>query len=141
MKKSLPLALSLILGTSIAIAAETAPPVSVVDVLQRLDQAGYRQIQEIEHDDGTYKVEAFGPQGQKINFEINSRNMQIPPLDKKGKSYLTMLQVARKLQGIGYTRIDQIEFDDDYYDVKAYDANNKAVKLEVNSVTGEINKD
>lgn len=141
MKKSLPLALSLILGSSIAIAAEKTPSVSAVDVLQRLDQAGYRQIQDIEYDDGTYKIEAYGSQGQKINFEINSKNMEIPPLEKKGKSYLTMLQVARKLQGMGYIHIDQIEFDNDYYDVKAHDMNNNEVKLEVNSVTGEITKD
>lgn len=141
MKKLLPLTLSLILGTSIAMAAEIVPPVPVVDVLQRLDQAGYSQIHNIQYKDGIYKVEAYGSQGQKIKFDINAKTMVIPAIENKGKPYLTMLQVARSLRGAGYSRIEKIEFDDKYYEVKAYDVNNKQVKLEVNSISGAITKD
>ena len=143
MKKLLPLTLSLILGmgTSIAIAAETAPPIPVVDVLQRLDQAGYSQIHNIQYKNGIYKVEAYGSQGQKIKFDVNAKNMVIPSIENKEKSYLTMLQVARSLLGAGYSRIEKIEFDDKYYEIKTYDANNKQVTLEVNSTTGAITKE
>ncbi len=143
MKKLLPLTLSLILGmgTSIAIAAETSPSVPIIDVLQRLDQAGYSQIHNIQYKDGIYKVEAYGSQGQKIKFNVNPKNMAIPAIENKGKPYLTMLQVARNLRGAGYSRIEKIEFDDKYYEIKAYDANNKQVALEVNSTTGVITKE
>lgn len=143
MKKLVPLTLSLMLGmgTSIAIAAETVPPVPIVDVLQRLDQAGYNQIHNIEYKDGMYKVEAYGSQGQQVTFDVNAKNMAIPTIENKAKSYLTMLQVAHNVQRAGYSHIAQIEFDDKYYEITAYDANNKPVKLEVNSVTGEITKD
>jgi hypothetical protein len=143
MKKLLPITLSLILGTavSIATAAETMQPLPVVDVLQRLDQAGYHQIRDIEYKNGTYKVEAYGTQGQKIKFNIDARSMTIPSFENNGRPYLTMLQIARKLQGAGYSHIDQIEFDDNYYEIRTYDANGSRVKLDVNSITGEISKD
>ena len=141
MKKLSPVTLSLMLGmaTSIAIAAET--PLPVVDVLQRLDQAGYHQIRDIEYKNGAYKVEAYGTQGQKIKFNIDAKSVVIPSFENNGKPYLTMLQIARKLQGAGYPHIDQIKFNDNYYEIKTYDANGSRVNLDVNSITGEISKD
>ncbi|MBY0377836.1 MAG: PepSY domain-containing protein [Gammaproteobacteria bacterium] len=136
------IAFGLILGTSasMAIAEQTTQPLPVITILQSLDQAGYNQIRNIEYDDGKYTVEVFGQQGQKLKFDINARNGVIPPL-KDHKPYLTMLEVARKLHQAGYIHIDEITFDDNYYEIKAYDASNNPIKLNVNSTTGEISKD
>lgn len=143
MKKLSSLTLGLILGvtSSMSIIAETTQPLPVVDILQRLDQAGYQQIRTVEYKNGSYKVEAYGAQGQKIKFDIDAKSVAIPSFENNSKPYLTMLQIARKLQGAGYSRIDEIAFDDDYYEIITYDANGSRVKLEANSITGEISKD
>lgn len=142
MKKLGTIAFSLILGTSalMAVAAPTTQPLPVVTILQSLDQAGYNQIRNIEYENGKYTVEAYGRQGQKLKFDINARSGVIPPI-QNNKPYLTMLEAARKLHQAGYIHIDEITFDDNYYEVKAYDANNNPIKLNVNSTTGEISKD
>lgn len=144
MKKLSPITFSLILGmgmaAAIATAADKTPLIPAVDVLQNLNQAGYNQIYKIEYKNDVYKVQAYGSQGQKVKFDVNAKDMVIPPIEANSKSYLTMLQVARKLQGAGYTHIDQIEFNGNYYAVKSYNANGDRIKLDVDSITGEIHK-
>lgn len=141
-KKILAIPLSIVfLAFSLPSVLANTPPSSLTmeDMLARLDQAGYRQIHQIKYKDGVYNVETYNDQGQEIELNIDPQNVVIPP--KKGdKPVMTILQVARKVGSQGYTRIEEIQIDDGNYEVKAYDAKGSSVKLEVDPVTGRINK-
>ena len=111
---------------------------NMITVLQRLNQAGYTKIHEIEYKRGTYEVKAYNAQCRKIKFRVNPKNMRIPSLNQSRQ--LSMLQVAQRVQAAGYTHIYDIEFDNGRYDVKAYDKNGNKTKLTVNPSTGGISR-
>lgn len=143
MKKMLLTAVALVvaLSTSFALSASENAPLTIVDILQRLDKAGYHQIHEIEYKNGVYEVETYTAQGQKAKLRINAQNPTIPAMEKNAKPYLNMLQVAEKVQAEGYTRIHKIEFEHEHYEVKAYDMEGDKVKLHVDPVSGKVSKE
>jgi len=110
----------------------------MITLLQRLNQAGYSKIHEIEYNGDSYEVEAFNAQCRKVKFRVNAQNMRIPPLNTARQ--LTMLQAAQRVQAAGYNNIYDVEFDDGRYEFKAYDENTRKVKLNVNPSTGRISK-
>ena len=57
-------------------AATSAAPVqsnwmSIKDVLNKLEAAGYRDFREVERDDNRYEVKATDPQGQRVELDVN----------------------------------------------------------------------
>ena len=56
-------------------AAATAPAaaqLTVRDVYDRVEAAGYRDIREIEWDDGHFEVKASNAQGQRVKLDVNA---------------------------------------------------------------------
>ncbi len=57
-------------------AATSAAPVqsnwmSIKDVLNKLEAAGYRDFREVERDDNRYEVKATDPQGQRVELDVD----------------------------------------------------------------------
>ena len=57
-------------------AATSAAPVqsnwmSIKDVLNKLEAAGYRDFREVERDDNRYDVKATDPQGQRVELDVD----------------------------------------------------------------------
>ena len=53
--------------------ASAAPQLSLRDIHDRLEAAGYRDIREIELDRGRYEVKARNPQGERVKLDVNAR--------------------------------------------------------------------
>lgn len=55
-----------------AAAAPAAPQLTIRDIYDRMEAAGYREIREIEFDDGRYEVKARNAQGQRVKLKVNA---------------------------------------------------------------------
>ena len=49
-----------------------APQLTVRDIYDRVEAAGYRDIREIEWDDGHFEVKASNAQGQRVKLDVNA---------------------------------------------------------------------
>lgn len=61
--------------------ATTMAPVgtqlTIRDIYDRMETAGYREIREIEWDDGRYEVKARNAQGERVKLEVNGRSGEV----------------------------------------------------------------
>lgn len=55
-----------------AAAAPAAPQLTLRDIYDRVEAAGYRDIREIEWDHGRYEVKASNTQGQRVKLYVNA---------------------------------------------------------------------
>ena len=56
-------------------AAATAPAgqqLTIRDIYDRVEAAGYRDIRQIERDDGRYEVKAHNAQGERVKLYVNA---------------------------------------------------------------------
>ena len=49
-----------------------APALTIRDIYDRMEAAGYRDIREIEFDDGRYDVKASNAQGERVKLRVNA---------------------------------------------------------------------
>ena len=54
--------------------SSSAKLLSIRDIYDRVDAAGYRQVREIDLDHGRYEVKALNPQGQSVKLYVNARS-------------------------------------------------------------------
>jgi hypothetical protein len=135
---SIILSISTLLFTIISFGQTQTPSAAMITLLQKLSEAGYSRVHEVEYKRGVYQVEAYNAHCQKINLRVNATTLAISPAKKM--EYLTTLQVAKRVSAAGYKNIYHIEFDDGQYEVKSYNEHGYKIKLYVDPITGKINK-
>lgn len=57
--------------------ADTASRLNIGEIYERVTQAGYQDVREIELDDGRYEVKARDAQGQRIKLYVNARSGEV----------------------------------------------------------------
>lgn len=55
-----------------ALAAAPAPQLTIRDIYDRMEAAGYRDLRQIEYDDGRYEVKAVNPRGERVKLKVNA---------------------------------------------------------------------
>lgn len=60
------------------------PTLSIRDVCDRLEKAGYREFQEVEWDDGLYKVKATASDGRLVKLYVDGRSGEVLRVRSKG---------------------------------------------------------
>lgn len=58
-------------------AAAPAPLLNIGDIYDRVVQAGYQDVRQIEFDDGRYEVDARDAQGQRVELHMNAKTGEI----------------------------------------------------------------
>jgi uncharacterized membrane protein YkoI len=125
-----------------AFADESSMPKNVMKInvaIQKLQAKGYKNIREIEFNDGFYEAEIMTANGNKVEVRVNTKTGAVENPTKEMKS-LGILEIVKKVQAAGYHDIYKISFDDGEYEVAAFDKDGKDVQLDVNASTGEIKK-
>ena len=56
------------------VTAPASPQLTLRDIYDRVEAAGYRDIRGIEWDDGRYEVKASNAQGQRMKLYVNARS-------------------------------------------------------------------
>ena len=102
--------------------------------------AGYVRVKDIEFDDGFWEVEAIDRFGREIDLivhPISGAILNAP--DDQGATPLTAVQIHALLTEAGYTRIHDLEYDDDgYWEADATNPRGERVELRIDPYTGAV---
>lgn len=145
MKKS---ALAMICLASIAFSGPTladrmpAGTMSMSKALTAIKAKGYSIVKKASYDDGMYTFEGISEEGKEEKIKMNAKTGEIVS-PKETKDYMTALEIAKKVESEGYSKIFKIdtEWFKNKYEVKAFNQDGRKVKLNVNATTGEIKID
>ncbi|QDP73246.1 PepSY domain-containing protein [Legionella israelensis] len=110
------------------------------DILQSLYNKGYKNIHDIEKENGIIKAEGINEQGIRYELHLNSRTGEIIKQKQNMQLPLSALDIAKEVETQGYFDITEIEFDESRYKVKALDKSHKEVELQINPDTGKIER-
>jgi uncharacterized membrane protein YkoI len=69
------------------------------------------------------------PLAAKVDWFID----EVPPADAKPLS-----EVIKSLEDQGYKTIEEVDFDDDEWEIKVHQADGSEVELHVNAISGQI---
>lgn len=118
-----------------------------VQVRQKLSALGYHDFDDIDFDDGLWEVEARRHSDHvKVDLLVHpvtgtvlQETVHGDPTTP-GYSGLGRAEIYQALINAGYTRIDDLEFDDDdnLWEADAYNARGREVDLKIDAHTGQV---
>ncbi len=115
--------------------------ISAADVRRIVLAAGYVRVKDIEFDDGFWEAEAIDAYGREIDLVLHPVTGAIlnAPQDPGGATPLTADEIHAKLTAAGYTRIRDLEFDDDgHWEADAINSRGQRVELKIDAYSGAV---
>lgn len=135
--KGLAIAMTLALSAGTALAQDAAADaMTAPQVRASLESQGYTRINDVEFEDGVWKADARSADGQRVELRIDPATGKVYPED--AVSTLGEADVRAKLSAAGYSKIDDVEFNDGVWTADAEDANGRDLKLTLDPETGEV---
>lgn len=128
--------LALALGSLPALAAE--PANNAHAALERIAANHFAAPYELAFRHGYWTAEATTAEGLRVDLLVNPATGEVTAFDQRGSGAIPRQQVRDIVLGAGYQHIDEIEFDDAFWEVEAIGAYGHDVDLVVHPVTGEI---
>lgn len=117
---------------------QKASSLKMSDILQSLYNKGYKNIHDIEKENGIIKAEGVNEQGIRYELHLNSRTGELIKQKQNMQLPLSALDIAKEVEKHGYSDITEIEFDESRYKVKAMMPDKKEEEFHVDPQTGEI---
>ena len=134
---ALAVAASLVLaGTGTALAQDATDAMTAPQVRAELEAQGYTRVNDIEFEDGVWKADARSADGQRVELRIDPATGKVYPEDAVAQ--LSEADVRAKLSAAGYTKIDDVDFDDGMWTADAEDAEGRDLKLVLDPDTGKV---
>lgn len=130
--RGLVLALSLAAGAAVAQDAMTSTQVRAA-----LTEGGYTDIHDVEFEDGVWKADVTDATGNKIDVRLDPATGRIYP-ETAGASNLGEADIRAKLTAEGFTRIEDVEFDDGLWKAEADNPEGQRMDLKVDPQDGRI---
>ena len=130
--RGLVLALSLAAGAAVAQDAMTS-----AQVRSALTDGGYTDISDVEFKDGIWKADVRDANGNKIDVRLDPATGRIYP-DNAGATSLGEADIRAKLTAAGYTRIDDVKFDDGMWEAEADNAQGVRMDLKLDPQDGRV---
>ena len=125
-------ALATVMGTAAA-----AAPLGLPQVEQKLREAGYSRIHEIEKDDGLWEADVTRDDGRFREVYIDPRTGEIfDELD--GRAQLTLDQLLARAKDQGLRDVHSVERDGATWKVEARNARNQDVDVRLSAHDGRI---
>ena len=114
--------------------------ISAQEVRDRVLAAGYERITDIEFDDGFWEVEAIDRYGREMDLVVHPVSGEILNApDDQGGTPLTADQIHAALVQAGYTRIHDLDYDNDgYWEADAVNSRGERVELRVDQFSGAV---
>ena len=128
-----------------------AGALTAAQVRERLTTAGYSNIRDVEFDDGFWEADATASNGDRVELvlhpltaavlqsrldrDTNDDNDDVPPT---GANVLSADAIRALLTAPGYTRIEDVEFDDGVWEAEATNSQGVRVDLKIDPVTGNV---
>lgn len=130
---------ALVLGlaaTGFAFAQSGASGLASSEILQRVEQAGFSDVRDLEFDDGLWEVKARDRDGRRVELLVDPVTGEI--IDPRSVSALSADQIRSRLEAQGYTRVHDIEYDDGRWEVEATNPRGEPVDLKLDPRDGRI---
>lgn len=115
-------------------------------VANALQHAGYRNVRDIEFDDGFWAAEARRSNGEKVDLVLHPVTLAV--LSEVGEytvsgngssgTRLAAHEIRQALEAAGYRAIRDLEFDDGVWDADAINRANQSVELKIDPGTGQV---
>lgn len=135
--QALAMAMTLALSAGAAVAQDAAAEaMTAPQIRASLESQGYTRINDVEFEDGVWKADARSADGQRVELRIDPATGKVYPED--AVSTLGEADVRAKLSAAGYSKIDDVEFNDGVWTADAEDANGRDLKLTLDPETGEV---
>lgn len=136
-------------SSSVAASSTQSEWLTIPQLHDRLEAAGYSAINDIEREKDGYEVKAIDRDGRRVELDVHPVTGEVLKTETKSDKssddsreqradWLTIPQLYGKLEAAGYTAIEDIEREKDGYEVKATDRDGRRVELDVHPVTGEV---
>jgi len=116
-------------------------PLTAAAVRSRLAAAGYRDIRDLELDDGFWEAEARNAAGRRVDLIVHAWTGEVVHERVEGAPVagaLTAAQIIERLTAAGYRNIRDLEFDDGVWEADAINPAGVRVELWIDPVTGEV---
>lgn len=130
--RGLVLAVSLAAGAAVAQDAMTSAQVRTA-----LTDGGYTEVRDLEFKGGLWKADARDATGNTIDVRFDPATGRIYP-DNLGATRLSEADIRAKLTAEGFTRIDDVEFDDGLWEAEADNAQGQRMDLKMDPQDGRI---
>lgn len=121
---------------------------TATEVVAHLQNLGYRNVHDVELDDGFWEAEAINLANRKVNLVLHPVTLALigevvdgygETIDVgTGSTILSAAQVRAYLEQAGYTYIHDLEFDDGYWEADAINAAGQSVDLIIDPRTGQV---
>ncbi|MBW8366580.1 MAG: PepSY domain-containing protein [Arenimonas sp.] len=129
---ALALALSLAAGNTVAQTANGPD-----DVIRQLNAAGYKEVRDIEFDDGLWEAEVRSRDGRWHDVAVDAANGELMD-DRSGRALLPATRVVADLTAAGYRDVHDLDLDDAVWEADAITASGQRVELRINAHTGKL---
>lgn len=106
------------------------------EILQRVEQAGFTDVRDLEFDDGLWEVKALASDGRRVELLVDPTSGEI--IDPRSTPALSATDIQSRLAAQGYTNIRDIEYDDGRWEVEATNPRGESVDLKLDPRDGRI---
>lgn len=113
---------------------------SASDVRNLVLDAGFVDVRDIEFDDAFWEVDAIDAHGREFDLVLHPVSGAIlnAPKDPAGSTPLNVDDIRSRLGAAGYSRIEDLEFDDGHWEADATNARGERVELKVDAYSGAV---
>ncbi len=115
---------------------------SVADIATHLAENGFR-VQKMEREPDGFEADLIDRQGNRVEARVNPVTAELVTTKYEGRAgpvheqWLTLAQVARHLEGQGFT-LRKIDTEDEHYEVELTDRAGARTEAKVDPLTGKI---
>lgn len=138
MLKTLAVALALTLPAAALATSGVKAPIDATAALERINAAGQYSPHELEYRYGHWTAEGISTAGVKVDLLVDSDSGQVYAFDGHGSGAIPAQQVHQLVLDAGYVRVQEIEFDDGFWEAEAFDAQGRKSELVLHPVSGAI---
>lgn len=113
---------------------------SSTDVRTLVLDAGFVDVRDIEFDDAFWEVEAIDAHGREFDLVLHpvSGDILNAPQDPAGSTPLNVDDIRSRLGAAGYSRIEDLDFDDGRWEAEATNARGERVELKIDAYSGAV---
>jgi uncharacterized membrane protein YkoI len=130
------LAAALVLSGPLAAQDAGADTLTKPQVQAMLEAKGYTKVHDIEFDNGMWEAEAESADGRNVDVRLDPRSGTIYPDD--AVSELGEADIRARLAAGGYTKVNDVEFNDGMWTAEGDNAQGQRMELKLDPRTGEI---
>lgn len=127
--------LALSLATGIG-AVQAQDPMTEQTARSALAEQGYTGVHDVEFEGGLWKADARSADGNRLEVTIDPDTGKLYP--STAVATLGAQDIRARLDAAGYTRVDDVEFDDGLWTADAVDAQGNKVDLKLDPETGDV---